>query len=674
MSELFEKSIRVLELPQLLSQLERHAVSDAASAELAEIRRHKRATAAKGRQILQRIISSASYQRVLQEAIITQRDGRFVVPVKAECRGELPGLVHDISSSGATLFVEPMGVVQANNELKELEVREEKEIDRILFALSAEAAGFESDILWDYDILVQLDLIFARGELSDEMNAMRPELRTDGSVSLRHARHPLLDPARAVPIDMELGRSFDTLVITGPNTGGKTVSLKTLGLLCLMAQCGLHLPCDDRSAVSVFTGVLADIGDEQSIEQSLSTFSAHMKNIVQILNEADGHSLILFDELGAGTDPVEGAALAIAIIQQARKRGAKVAATTHYAELKTFAMTTAGVENASCEFDVETLCPTYRLLIGIPGKSNAFAISRRLGLSEHVIESAKAQMDSESVRFEDVLTQLEQKRQQLEKEKEEIDRLYARREEDARKAREFRTQMEKARDNARTRGEAEAKRILAEARSAADETFRELDRLRREQKKLDAQQVNEQRANIMHGLREAREAIGVRETAAEPIPKPSRPIRVGDLVEIPGTRRQAEVIADKGDSLTLRAGALQMKVRRDEVRLIEEAERAATAKKQSVSAPSQRMLRTAATARELDIRGMETLEAEPVVENYIDAAVMARLETVTIIHGKGTGALRKAVHELLRRNKSVKKFRLGNFGEGEAGVTVVELK
>ena len=665
---------RFLEDKITTSILSEDEIADAASPELADIRRHKRAASAKGRQILQKIISSPSYKSTLQEALITQRDGRFVVPVKADHRGDLPGLVHDISASGATLFVEPMGVVQANNELKELEVREEKEIDRILFALSAEAAGFESDILWDYDILVQLDLIFARGELSDEMNAMRPELRTDGSVSLRHARHPLLDPARAVPIDMELGRSFDTLVITGPNTGGKTVSLKTLGLLCLMAQCGLHLPCDDRSAVSVFTGVLADIGDEQSIEQSLSTFSAHMKNIVQILNEADGHSLILFDELGAGTDPVEGAALAIAIIQQARKRGAKVAATTHYAELKTFAMTTAGVENASCEFDVETLCPTYRLLIGIPGKSNAFAISRRLGLSEHVIESAKAQMDSESVRFEDVLTQLEQKRQQLEKEKEEIDRLYARREEDARKAREFRTQMEKARDNARTRGEAEAKRILAEARSAADETFRELDRLRREQKKLDAQQVNEQRANIMHGLREAREAIGVRETAAEPIPKPSRPIRVGDLVEIPGTRRQAEVIADKGDSLTLRAGVLQMKVRRDEVRLIEEAERAATAKKQSVSAPSQRMLRTAATARELDIRGMETLEAEPVVENYIDAAVMARLETVTIIHGKGTGALRKAVHELLRRNKSVKKFRLGNFGEGEAGVTVVELK
>lgn len=664
---------RFLEEKITTAIIDENEIADAASAELAEIRRHKRAAAAKGRQILQRIISSPSYSRVLQEAIITQRGGRFVVPVKAECRGDLPGLVHDISSSGATLFVEPMGVVQANNELKELEVKEEKEIDRILFALSGEAANFENDILWDYDILVHLDLIFARGELSYEMKAMRPEIRTDGSVYLRHARHPLLDSAKAVPIDIELGRSFDTLVITGPNTGGKTVSLKTLGLLCLMAQCGLHIPCDDQSAVSVFEGVLADIGDEQSIEQSLSTFSAHMKNIVQILDEADRDSLILFDELGAGTDPVEGAALAIAIIQEARERGAKIAATTHYAELKTFAMTTAGVENASCEFDVETLCPTYKLLIGIPGKSNAFAISKRLGLSESVIESAKKQMDSESIHFEDVLTQLEKKRQQLEKEKEEVDRLLARREEDARKAREFRTQMEKAKDNARTRGEAEAKRILAEAKSAADETFRELDALRKAQKKLDAQQMNEQRASIMHNIKETREHIGVREETAEPIPKPSRPIRVGDLVEIPGTRRMAEVIEDKGESLTLKAGALKMSVKRNEVRLIEEAERAAI-KKPAAAAPSQRILRTVSAARELDIRGMETLEAEAVVENYLDSAVMARLETVTIIHGKGTGALRKAVHEMLRRNKHVKKFRLGNFGEGEAGVTVVELK
>ena len=434
-------------------------IADAASVELADIRRHKRAAAAKGRQILQKIISSASYKSVLQESIITQRGGRFVVPVKSEFRGQLPGLVHDTSSSGATLFVEPMGVVQANNELKELEAKEEKEIDRILTALSAEAAGFEEDIVWDYDVLVHLDLIFARGELSFDMDAMRPELRRDGSVYLRRARHPLLDKSKAVPIDIELGRSFDTLVITGPNTGGKTVSLKTLGLLCLMTQCGLHIPCADQSAVSVFSAVLADIGDEQSIEQSLSTFSAHMTNIVQILDEADDDSLILFDELGAGTDPVEGAALAIAVIEEARAVGAKVAATTHYAELKTFAMTTAGVENASCEFDVETLAPTYRLLIGIPGKSNAFAISKRLGLPDRVIDNAKQQMSGESVRFEDVLTQLEQKRQALEKEKEETDRLLARREEDARKAREFRAQMERAKDNARSRGEAEAKRI-----------------------------------------------------------------------------------------------------------------------------------------------------------------------------------------------------------------------
>jgi len=648
-------------------------IADAASVELADIRRHKRAAAAKGRQILQKIISSTSYKNVLQEAIITQRGGRFVVPVKSEFRGQLPGLVHDTSSSGATIFVEPMGVVQANNELKELEAKEEKEIDRILMALSAEAAGFEEDITWDYDILVHLDLIFARGELSYDMDAMRPEVRDNGTISLRRARHPLLEKGKAVPIDIELGRSFDTLVITGPNTGGKTVSLKTLGLLCLMTQCGLHIPCADQSVVSVFSAVLADIGDEQSIEQSLSTFSAHMTNIVQILDEADGGSLILFDELGAGTDPVEGAALAIAVIEEARAMGAKVAATTHYAELKTFAMTTAGVENASCEFNVETLAPTYRLLIGIPGKSNAFAISKRLGLSERVIENAKRQMSGESVRFEDVLTQLEQKRQALEKEKEETDRLLARREEDARKAREFREQMERAKDNARSRGEAEAKRILADAKSAADATFRELDALKKEQKKLEAQQINEKRADILHSLNDARAAVGVHDNFKEPIPKPSRPIAAGDLVEIPGTGRRAEVLSVSGNTLECKAGALRMKVKADEVRLIEDDERAAIQVKTTPKGGA-RVLRSAAAPRELDIRGMETLEAESVVENYIDSAVVARLETVTIIHGKGTGALRKAVHALLRRNKSVKSFRLGAFGEGEAGVTVVELR
>ena len=650
-------------------------IADAASPELADIRRHMRAAQAKSRQILQRIISSPSYAKVLQETIITQRDGRFVVPVKAEQKGNLPGLVHDISSSGATVFVEPMGVVQANNEYVELEAKEQKEIERILAELSAEAAAHREDIQWDYDTLVHLDLIFARGELSYKMDGVRPEIRRDGAIHLRKARHPLLDPKTAVPIDLELGEAFDTLVITGPNTGGKTVSLKTLGLLTLMTQCGLHIPAADRSAVAVYDRVLADIGDEQSIEQSLSTFSAHMTNIVGILKEADGKSLILFDELGAGTDPVEGAALAIAVIQHVRAKGAKVAATTHYAEMKTFAMTTAGVENASCEFNVETLSPTYRLLIGIPGKSNAFAISRRLGLPEEVIEAAQTQMSGDSVRFEDVLTQLEAKRQALEKRDAESDRLFRQREEDARKAREFREQMERAKENARSRGEAEAKRILRDAKAAADQTFNELAELRRRQAAADsAQNINDAQAAIRAGLHQAEDRLRLEKDRPEPIPKPSRPIQKGDLVEFPGVRQPAEVISvGKDGTLQLKAGVLKMKAKAEEVRLIEDDERAARKPKTPVRSGGTRTLRAAAS-RELDIRGMETLEAESVVEGFLSAAVMGKLETVTIIHGKGTGALRKAVHDILRRSKAVKSFRLGVYGEGESGVTVVTMR
>ena len=652
-------------------------IADAASTELADIRRHMRQAQAKSRQILQKIISSPSYSKILQESIITQRDGRFVVPVKAEHRSDMPGLVHDISSSGATLFVEPMGVVQANNELIELEAKEQQEIQRILAELSAEAAAHREDIQWDYDALVHLDLIFARGQLSYKMDALRPEVRRDGAIHLRKARHPLLDAKKAVPIDIELGGTFDTLVITGPNTGGKTVSLKTLGLLTLMTQCGLHIPVADRSAVSVYERVLADIGDEQSIEQSLSTFSAHMTNIVAILAEADRHSLILFDELGAGTDPVEGAALAIAVIQHVRQLGGRVAATTHYAELKTFAMTTAGVENASCEFNVETLSPTYRLLIGIPGKSNAFAISKRLGLPDEVIESAKVQMSGESVRFEDILTQLETKRQALEKREQEANRLYQQREEDARKAREFRQQMERAKENARSRGEAEAKRILRDARAATDQVFAELAEMRKAQAKAErTMNANEARAELRRKLNEAEDAVTKRDARQEPIPKPSRPIRVGDLVEIPGVRTPAEVVAvGKDGTLQLKSGILKMKAQADEVWLIEDDERAAQKKKPSVTIRqnADRALRASAS-RELDIRGMETLEAESVVENFLSAAVMGRLDTVTIIHGKGTGALRKAVHDILRRSKAVKSFRLGVYGEGESGVTVVTLK
>ena len=654
-------------------------IADSASPELASIRRHIRATESKVRDILQKIISSPSYAKVLQEALITQRDGRFVVPVKAEYKGSIPGLVHDISSSGATLFVEPMGVVQANNELKELEAREEKEIERILRELSAQCADGREYILFDYDMLVHLDMIFARAQLSYAMDASRPEVVRRGAISLKRARHPLLDKAKAVPVTVELGGDYDTLVITGPNTGGKTVTLKTLGLLCLMAQCGLHIPADSGSTVRVFDRILADVGDEQSIEQSLSTFSAHMSNTVEILRQADDESLILFDELGAGTDPVEGAALAIAIIQHARQKGALIAATTHYAELKTFAMTTAGVENASCEFDVQTLRPTYRLLVGIPGKSNAFAISRRLGLDESVIADAKAQMDSESVRFEDVLAQLEEKRQRLEKAQTEANRLWQQREEDARKARVFREQMEKAKENARAKGEAEAKRIVREAQQKTEEIFAQLDELRRQQTRAaNFQQMNDARAAIRHDLKEAEAVLHSRDEEPE-APAPSRPIAVGDLVELAGVKTAATVLNVNGDgSMLLQAGKMKMTVKPGQVRLLESAEEIERRKKQAAAAQrknvSPQIQLAARAASELDIRGMETLEAESVVENYIDAAVMAKLGTVTIIHGKGTGALRKAVHEMLKRNRAVKSFRLGRYGEGEAGVTVVELK
>ena len=659
--------------------LDEETIADTASAELLDIRRKMRIAASKGRQILQKIISSPSYAKVLQEALITQRDGRFVVPVKAECKGSLPGLVHDISSSGATLFVEPMGVVQANNELKELEAREEKEIERILRELSAQCADAMEYILLDYDMLVHLDMIFARAQLSYTMNASRPEVVRKGAISLKRARHPLLDQAKAVPVTVELGGDYDTLVITGPNTGGKTVTLKTLGLLCLMAQCGLHIPADSGSTVRVFDRILADVGDEQSIEQSLSTFSAHMSNTVEILRQADDDSLILFDELGAGTDPVEGAALAIAIIQHARSKGALIAATTHYAELKTFAMTTAGVENASCEFDVQTLRPTYRLLVGIPGKSNAFAISRRLGLDESVIADAKAQMDSESLRFEDVLAQLEEKRQRLEKAQTEANRLWQQREEDARKARIFREQMEKAKENARAKGEAEAKRIVREAQQKTEEIFAQLDELRKQQTRAaNFQQMNDAKAAIRHDLKEAEAVLHSRDEEAE-APAPSRPIAVGDLVELAGVKTAATVLNVNGDgSMLLQAGKMKMTVKAGQVRLLESAEEIEKRKKQATAAQrknvSPQIQLAARAASELDIRGMETLEAESVVENYIDAAVMAKLGTVTIIHGKGTGALRKAVHEMLKRNRAVKSFRLGRYGEGEAGVTVVELK
>ena len=665
-------SNRFLEDKITCSILAEDEIADSASPELTDIRRHIRAAAGKVRDVLSRLISS-SQAKYLQDAIITMRSGRYVVPVKSEYKNEIPGLVHDVSGSGGTFFIEPMGVVNANNELRELQAREEKEIERILAALSAEAANFKDDISLDYDMLVALDVIFAKARLSSNMGACAPRL--GDRIELARARHPLLDPKTAVANDLRLGGSFDTLVITGPNTGGKTVTLKTIGLLTLMAQCGLHIPAGDGSTVKVCENVLADIGDEQSIDQSLSTFSAHMKTIVGILNEAGPDSLILFDELGAGTDPVEGAALAASIIETARGMGALVSATTHYAELKVYAMTTKGVENASCEFNVETLAPTYRLLIGIPGKSNAFAISRRLGLPEYVIQKAAERIDAENVRFEDVLTRLEEQRQQMEQEKEKAAVLRRETEEYNEKAKEYKEHLEKERGRAVERAKAEAKAILDQARSAADAAFKELDAMRRRQELEGAnwQEENDARAALRRNLNEAKDAIVGQEEEAPP-PPPTRPAEAGDTVEHLRLGVQAEVVSVKKDgSLQLRAGAMNLTAKQEEVRVLEEVTAKKKAKQKQAGGVS-RAFRAAAAPSELDLRGMMSDEAIAAVDLFLDSAMMGKLETVRIIHGKGTGALRRAVREHLKHSKYVKEFRPGVYGEGEDGVTVVTLK
>ena len=649
------------------------AMADTASHTLNDLRKKIRATENSIRDRLESMVRNMDTSKYLQESVVSIRNGRYVVPVKSEYRGEVSGIIHDVSSTGATVFVEPQAVVEANARILQYRAQEAQEIERILVAFTGQVAAIEPQFQYSYKAMLEIDVLLAKARLALDMKAFKPTVRTDTSFSLIRARHPLIDAKKCVPVDISLGREYDSLIITGPNTGGKTVTLKTAGLLCAMAQCGFLIPADERSEICVFDEFLVDIGDEQSIEQSLSTFSAHMSNIVQILKEVDDHSLLLFDELGAGTDPVEGAALAIAIIQEARNQGALIAATTHYAELKTFAMTTAGVENASCEFDVQTLRPTYRLLIGIPGKSNAFAISRRLGLDESVIQAAQAQMDSDSVRFEDVLTQLEEKRQRLEKAQNEADRLWRQREEDARKARTFREQMEKGKESARAKGEAEAKRIVRQAQQQAEEIFAQLDQLRKEQQKqANVQALNDAKAAVRHHLKTAEEQLHLRDEEQEPAYTPPRPIAVDDQVELPGVKMAATVLAVNGDgTLLLQAGRMKMTVKAQQVRLLEGAPK----KSKPAPSPSAATLNTVSRASsELDIRGYETLEAESVVENYLDSAVMAKLGTVTIIHGKGTGALRKAVHEILKRNKAVKSFRLGRYGEGEAGVTVVELK
>ena len=651
------------------SILSEDEIADSASTELADIRRHMRVQSAKIKESLQKLISSPAYAKYLRDPIITMRSDRYVVPVKSEFKNEIPGLIHDVSATGSTFFIEPMSSVNANNALRELLLREKKEIERILAELSAEAASFLETIGQDYTLLVGLDVIFARAKLSFAMKAIEPVIRTDGSLELKQARHPLIDAKKVVPISVRLGMDFDTLIITGPNTGGKTVTLKTIGLLTLMAECGLHIPADDGSAVSVFSKVLADIGDEQSIEQSLSTFSAHMKNIVQIVDQCDDETLVLFDELGAGTDPAEGAALAISLIEFCRKNGSRVAATTHYAELKVYAMRTAGVINASCEFDVQTLQPTYRLLIGVPGKSNAFAISRRLGLPEQILNAARSTVSQNDLDFEDVLNQLEQQRQQMETARLEAERLRLETEKTKQKSDEYYAQIKKEKEKAEAKARAEAQYILDEARRTANAVYDELKALRKQMKDAaDAQGINERQAELRRSLNEAERKLTPRKPQ-QARPKPSRAIAVGDTVELIKLGTKATVLAcNKDGSYQLQAGILKVSARPEEVYLLENEP---TEVKKFIE-KTQREFKNVATSPELDLRGMDSLEASAVLQQFLDNAYLANLQQVRIIHGKGAGILRKMVHEELKKNKNVKKFRLGVYGEGEDGVTIAE--
>ena len=651
------------------SILSEDEIADSASTELADIRRHMRVQSAKIKESLQKLISSPAYAKYLRDPIITMRSDRYVVPVKSEFRNEIPGLIHDVSATGSTFFIEPMSSVNANNALRELLLREKKEIERILAELSAEAASFMETIGQDYTLLVGLDVIFARAKLSFAMKAIEPVIRTDGALELKQARHPLIDAKKVVPISVRLGMDFDTLIITGPNTGGKTVTLKTIGLLTLMAECGLHIPADDGSAVSVFSKVLADIGDEQSIEQSLSTFSAHMKNIVQIVDQCDDETLVLFDELGAGTDPAEGAALAISLIEFCRKNGSRVAATTHYAELKVYAMRTAGVINASCEFDVQTLQPTYRLLIGVPGKSNAFAISRRLGLPEQILNAARSTVSQNDLDFEDVLNQLEQQRQQMETARLEAERLRLETEKTKQKSDEYYAQIKKEKEKAEAKARAEAQYILDEARRTANAVYDELKALRKQMKDAaDTQGINERQAELRRSLNEAERKL-TPQKPQQARPKPSRTIAVGDTVELIKLGTKATVLAcNKDGSYQLQAGILKVSARPEEVYLLENEP---TEVKKFIE-KTQREFKNVATSPELDLRGMDSLEASAVLQQFLDNAYLANLQQVRIIHGKGAGILRKMVHEELKKNKNVKKFRLGVYGEGEDGVTIAE--
>ncbi len=642
-------------------------VSDHASAELANIRRKLRAASSRVREQLDKMIRTPATQKLLQDPIVTIRNGRFVVPVKAEHRSEVAGLVHDTSSSGATVFIEPLSVVEANNEVKVLESKEAAEIERIIAELSAQAGSFADAICADYDILIELNVIFAKARLAYTMHATLPTVTDDGQLVLKRARHPLIDPKKVVPIDVSLGGAFDTLVITGPNTGGKTVTLKTLGLLTLMVMCGLMPPVGDGSSFSVFRRILVDIGDEQSIEQSLSTFSAHVTNQIAILEQADDRSLVLLDELGAGTDPVEGAALAIAILERLRDKGSRVAATTHYAELKSYAIRTDGVENGSCEFDVASLRPTYRLLVGVPGRSNAFAISEKLGMDRTVVERARDLVAGDDRRLEEVVDTLERRRQDIEARFEEADRAArdARAAKDKTEAEWQRLQATKEKEL--TAAREQARRLVERARYDAEALLSELDALRKQKDTRKAADARSTLRRRLDQLERDTDPVTVRKRAPYELP---RPLKVGDEVLLVDLDKTAVVLSlpDASGMIEVQAGIIRTRVSQDDVRLQEKK----APKKQVTTGGISRMERAART--ELDLRGLTVDEALDLTDKFIDDARLSGLSQVTVIHGKGTGALRAAIHAHLRGCKDIKSFRLGVYGEGETGVTVIEMK
>ena len=652
--------------------LSEEEIADDASANLRHIRKSIDAINEKVHTTLNSLVNG-SLRNYLQDAIITMRGDRYCVPVKAEYRSQVNGMIHDQSSTGSTLFIEPMAVVKLNNDLKELYGKEQEEIQVILARLSVEVAEYIEELRANYRILSELDFIFAKGSLALSMNASKPIFNEEGRIHIREGRHPLLDKKKVVPITIMLGDAFDLLIVTGPNTGGKTVSLKTVGLFTLMGQAGLHIPALDRSELAVFESVYADIGDEQSIEQSLSTFSSHMTNIVSFLQDVDEHSLVLFDELGAGTDPTEGAALAIAILSHLHERGIRTMATTHYSELKVFALSTPGVENACCEFDVETLRPTYHLLIGIPGKSNAFAISSKLGLPDYIIESAKSHLSEQDESFEDLLSDLESNRRIIEKERSEIAAYKREIERLKHEYADKQKKLEERKEKIIAEANAKANAILRDAKETADETIKELNKAK--QNNLSAAEMEKQREKLRQKMAKTQNTIKLELKKPRKQHKPSD-FRLGESVKVLSLNLKGTVssLPDAKGNMWIQMGIMRSQIHISDLEIIEEPKTLTEIQRQRTSTSKMKMGKSMSVRPEINLLGKTVDEALAELDKYLDDAYLAHLSPVRIVHGKGTGALRTGIHNYLKRLKYVKSYRLGAFGEGDAGVTIVEFK